>query len=308
MGNKVPSFLLEKPPAALPPRGRGRLRIPFIERGIHHLASVMKTGYAQWETSSADRFFQRTDARIKVLFLLFYVLIVSLKKDLLPEALIGAFVFMLVLASRLNVYTFYKKVLLFSLVFGFLVTLPAAFNVVTGGEVILPVFHLSGSHSFWIYRIPAEIGITRAGMYAVAIVTSRVANSLAISFFVLSTTPFPEIIKALKVLRVPDALLMIITLTYKYMFIFARTVEDMHLAKKSRLAGGVSDAEARRWIAGRIAVLFRKSRLRSEEIYKAMRARGFSGDVRIYGGGRPGRRDLVTGLALFAVGLLFLWM
>lgn len=282
--------------------------MPFIERGIHSLTSVMKTGYAQWETSSADRFFQRTDARIKVLFLLFYVLIVSLKRDLLPEAMIGAFVFVLVLASGLNVFTFYKRVLFFSLAFGFLVTLPAAFNVVTGGEVILPVFHLSGPHSFWIYRIPEEIGITREGMHAVAIVTARVANSLAISFFVLFTTPFPEIIRALKVLKVPDALLMIITLTYKYMFTFAKTVEDMHLAKKSRLAGGVSDAEARRWIAGRIAVLFRKSRLRSEEIYKAMRARGFSGDVRIYSAGRPGRRDMITGLVLFAAGILFLWI
>jgi cobalt/nickel transport system permease protein len=308
MGNRVPAFLLEKPSPAAPPRGKGKLRMPFIDGGIHRLASVIKTGYVQWETSSADHFFQRTDARIKLLFLLFYVLIASLKKDLMPEVLIGAFVFMLVLASRLNVFTFYKRVLFFGFIFGFLVALPSAFNVVTGGEIILPVFHLARSHSFWIYRIPAEIGITREGMYVVAMLTSRVANSVALSFFVLYTTPFPEIIKALKVLRVPDALLMIITLAYKYIFTFAKTAEDMHLAKKSRLAGSVSDAEARRWIAGRIAVIFKKSRLRSEEIFKAMQARGFSGDVRIYGGGMLRRRDWATGFVFLAAGVLFLWM
>lgn len=308
MGNKVPAFLLEKPSNALPQRGKGRLTIPFIQRSIERLASVIKTGYIQWETSSADNYFQRTDARVKVLFLLFYVLIVSLKKDLLPEVLLGAFVFMLVLVSRLNLISFYRRVLFFAFIFGLLVTLPSAFNVVTEGKIILPVLHLSGPHRFWIYRIPAEIGITGEGMYAVALVTSRVANSLALSFFVLFTTPFPDIIKALKVLKVPDALLMVITLAFKYIFTFAKTIEDIHLAKKSRLVGGISDAEARRWVAGRIGVIFRKSQLRSEEIYKAIRARGFSGDVRIYGGGRLSRRDWATGMALFAVGFLFLWL
>ncbi|MEJ2697643.1 MAG: cobalt ECF transporter T component CbiQ [Candidatus Sulfobium sp.] len=308
MANKVPAFLLEKHSPARPPGGRGKMRIPFIERGIHNLASVVKTGYVQWETSSADRFFQATDARVKVLFLLFYVVIVSLKRDLLPEVLIGVFVFVLVLASRLNVFNFYKRVLFFAFLFGFLVTLPAAFNVVTGGEVIFPLYHFSAPFNFWIYPIPAEIGITREGLYSVAMVTSRMANSLALSFFVLLTTPFPEIIRALKVLRVPDALLMVIALAYKYIFVFAKTVEDMHLAKKSRLAGGISDEGARRWIAGRIAVIFRKSRLRSEEAYKAMLARGFSGDVRIHGERKLLGRDWATGIAFLAAGLLFLWI
>jgi cobalt/nickel transport system permease protein len=308
MTNKVPSFLLDKPSPAPSFQGKGKLRVPFIERGIRHLASVISTGYVQWETSSEDHFFQRTDARIKVLFLVFYVFVVSVKRDILPEVLIGASVFILVLTSRLNVFTFYKRVLSLGFVFGFLIALPSAFNVVTRGEVILPVLHLSGPGNLWIYRIPPEVGVTKEGLYVVGMLTSRVVNSLSLSFFVLYTTPFPEIMKALKVLRVPDGFLMIVTLAYKYMFTLAKTVEDMHLAKKSRLTGRVSDAEARRWIVGRIAVMFRKSQQRSEEIFKAMQARGFSGDVRIYGGGRLYRRDWVTGFAFFTAGILFLWM
>jgi energy-coupling factor transporter transmembrane protein EcfT len=138
--------------------------------------------------------------------------------------------------------------------------------------------------------------------------TSRVMNSLALSFFVLYTTPFPEIIKALKVLKVPDGFLMIITLSYKYMFIFAKTVEDMHLAKKSRLAGQVSNAEARRWVTGRVAFIFKKIMLRCEEIFKAMVSRGFSDHIKIYGVRKLRVRDWVTGGALVIVGALFLWM
>lgn len=138
--------------------------------------------------------------------------------------------------------------------------------------------------------------------------TSRVMNSLALSFFVLYTTPFPEIIKALKVLKVPDGFLMIITLSYKYIFIFAKTVEDMHFAKKSRLAGQVSNAEARRWIAGRLAFIFKKTRLRCEEIFKAMLGRGFSDNIKIYGVGKLHARDWAAGITFFFVGVLFLWM
>jgi cobalt/nickel transport system permease protein len=308
MGNRIPSFLLERPTPAPPAGDRGKLKMPFIERSMHHIAFIIKTGYIQWETASADNFFQRVDARIKVLFLLYYMVIVSLKKDIGPEVLIGAFIFMLALISHLNVAGLCKRVLFFGFIFGFLVALPSALNVITPGEIILPILKLSGPHDFWIYRIPPEIGITREGAYGVAMLTSRVMNSLALSFFVLYTTSFPEVIKALKVLKVPDSVLMIITLSYKYMFIFAKTVEDMHLAKKSRMAGPVSNAEARTWIAGRIGFLFRKTQLRCEEIFKAMLGRGFSEDIKIYGVKKLHARDWITGTALFLVGVVFLWV
>ncbi|MDA8085305.1 MAG: cobalt ECF transporter T component CbiQ [Nitrospiraceae bacterium] len=303
MENKIPAFLLERPSSVTI---KGTIKMPFIEKGIHHVASVIKTGYIQWETASKDNFFQKIDPRIKVLFLLFFVLIVSLKKDIMPEVMIGAFVFILTLVARLNILSLYKRVLFFGFIFGFLIALPSAFNTITKGEIIFPILHLSKTYSFWIYRIPKEIGLTGEGVYGVVMLTSRVMNSLAISLFVLYTTPFPDIIKALKVLRVPDGFLMIITLTYKYIFIFAKTVEDMHLAIKGRLAGQVSNSNARRWIAGRIAFIFMKTRLRCEEIFKAMLGRGFSGSIRIYGGKKLNARDWITGAILLLSGFIFL--
>ncbi len=308
MENKVPSFLMERPSPDAPAREKARLKFTFIEKGVHYLAFFIKTGYLQWESASSQRFFQRIDARIKVLFLLFFMVIVSIKKEILPEALIGAFIFLLALAARLKVSGLYKRVLFFGFFFGFLIALPSAFNVITGGEIILPVLRLQTAHHFLVYRIPAEIGITRQGAYGVAMLTLRVVNSLAISFFVLYTTSFPEIIRALKLLRVPDTFLMIITLSYKYVFILAKTVEDMHLSKKSRLSGPAGNADARRWIAGRIVFLFRKTQQRCEEIFRAMLGRGFSGDIRICGAKGLHARDWITGAALLLAGALFLWM
>ncbi|GAB4423727.1 MAG: cobalt ECF transporter T component CbiQ [Thermodesulfovibrionales bacterium] len=280
----------------------------FIDSGISHLGRIIKTGYAQWELASKDSLFHRIDARIKVVFWAFFIIIVSLKTEILPEIIIALFIFALIAVARLNLFDFYKKVIPIGFVFGFLIALPAAFNVITKGKVVLPVIHLSRPYDFWIYHVPQTIGITREGMSGVVMLTLRVVNSVSLSFLILYTTSFSEIIRALKVFRVPDAILMIITLTYKYIFIFAKTVEDMHLAKKGRMAGKVADTEARRWVAGRIAFMFRKTRQRCEEVFKAMLARGFSDSVKLYGFRRMNNIDLITGFSLFFVGLIFLWI
>jgi cobalt ECF transporter T component CbiQ len=288
--------------------GKGKIKMSFIEKGMNQFAGVIKSGYIQWDTASMDGYFQSIDARIKILFLIFYVVIVSLKKEIIPEIYLGSFVFALVLLSRLNIFSFYKKVFLLGFFFGFLIAAPSALNLIVKGEVIFPVLHLSKDYNFWVYHIPAEIGITREGLNVVAMLTMRVVNSLTISFLVLYTTSFPDIIKALKVMKVPDSFLMIITLSYKYIFIFAKTVEDMYRAKKSKLVRQVDNRDARKWAAGRMGFIFNKTRLRCEEIFKAMLSRGFSEEVKLYESRKLDSHDIVTGGILLIIGVFFLWI
>jgi len=306
MASRIPSFLLDRSRPGVFEQGRGKVKIPFVEGGISHLADVIKKEYVQWELSSGNGFLQKIDARIKVLFLLFFVMIVSLQRSLLPELYISFFVFILVLLSRLRIVMFYKRVFFLGFFFGFLVAFPAAFNVITKGEIIWPMIKISTPLNFFIYHIPADIGITREGIYVVARLTMRVINSLSLSFLVLYTTPFPEIIRALKVLKVPETFLIVITLCYKYIFIFSKTVEDMYLAKKSRMVREASNTEAREWIAGRIVFIFRKSRLRCEEVFNAMIGRGFSDTVKLYSIRKMHPKDWCVGILFLLIGVLFL--
>jgi len=138
--------------------------------------------------------------------------------------------------------------------------------------------------------------------------TMRVINSLSVSFLVLYTTPFPEIVRALKVLKVPDTFLIIITLCYKYIFLFSKTVEDMYLAKKGRMIREDSNKKAREWIADRLAFIFRKTQLRCEEVFRAMVGRGFSDTIKLYGFRKMKPADWASGAFLFSMGLLFLML
>jgi cobalt/nickel transport system permease protein len=308
MANRIPSFLLDRPSPAPLKRDSGRVRVSFVEKGINHLAGVIKKGYVHSEFLSKNGFFQKIDPRIKIFFLIFFIIIVSLRKDLLSELYLSIFVFVLVLLSRLKVVTFYRRVLLFGFFFGFLIALPSAFSPLTKGEIILPVATLSRPYDFWIYHIPATIGITKEGMLGVAMLTMRVINSLSLSFLVLYTTPFPEMVRALKILKVPDTFLIIISLCYKYIFIFSKTIEDMYLAKRARMLREDDNKKAREWTAGRLALIFRKTQLRCEEVFRAMVGRGFSDSIKLYGFGKLRATDWASGAILFSVGLLFLLM
>jgi len=70
----------------------------------------------------------------------------------------------------------------------------------------------------------------------------------------------------------------------------------------------VANAEARGWIAGRIALIFRRTQLRCEEIFKAMLSRGFSEKISIYEGRKLKARDWAVSVAFLLSGALFLWV
>jgi cobalt/nickel transport system permease protein len=308
MKNKIPSFLLDNSPAPAESRGGGKIEVSYLDKGIRDFTSLFTEGYAQWELSSRRGILHDLDARIKIVFWLFIIVVISFKRAVLPEAAIFLSIFSIAAACRLDLVSVYKKVLLLGFAFGFLVSAPSAINVIVPGKVIFPLLTLSRSDDLWIYHVPQVIGITESGISLVCLLTLRVINSLSISFLILYTTPFAEIIKALKVLRVPDTFLIIITMTYKYIFTFARVISDMYLAKKARLARGSKGKDAREWIAGRIAFVFKKTQIECEEVFKAMNARGFSGEVRMYYYRRLRAKDWAIGLCLFSAGIVLMFI
>jgi len=282
----------------------GNAQLSFIDKSIGKISGIIKS-YFLFESGSKNGLFQRLDSRVKILFMFFFIIITSLKKDIHSEILIFLIILLFVTVSRLHLFNFYKLVFLFSFIFGFLIALPSSLNIITKGEIIYPLLHLESQVDFWIYHIPAEIGLTREGLGVTLMLTLRIINSLSISLLIINTTPFTEIIRALKLFRIPDTFLMIISITYKYIFIFARTVEDIYFSMKSRITGSLSKTEMRELIAGRIAFMFKKSRITCEEVYRAMISRGFSNEAIIYSFNRMELTDwfacvifLITGIVL----------
>ena len=91
------------------------------------------------------------------------------------------------------------------------------------------------------------------------------------------TTPWNSVLKSLGVLRVPDALLVVLGMTYRYVYLLLRLADDMFLSRQSRVAGRLSGAEERRLLAASAGALLSRSLQFSEDVYLAMQSRGLYG-------------------------------
>jgi cobalt ECF transporter T component CbiQ len=307
MKDSVPPFLLSK---NAPPIDNGpiRSRRPFVDGALDHIGSVITATYVQWEFASKKGLLQAVDCRVKLVCMLFLLVVATIRNDLAPALVLSGLLFLLALLSRLDLLVFYRRVGVLAFLFGFLIALPAALNLITKGRVIFPIVTFRAPPTFRLFPIPPTIGITAEGLIVIARLTLRVINCLSVSFLLLYTTPLPQIIRSLKVFRVPDTLLLVLLLTYKYIFIFSATLEDMYLAMKSRLVGSPKGRETEDWTAGRIVSLFRRTQTRCEDVFRAMVSRGLTGNIMLPGPGPLKVVDLYAGLCLAILGGLVLWI
>jgi cobalt ECF transporter T component CbiQ len=279
MDAPVPSFLLQnqesKPGAVKKSYGFG-----FLDKTIRSAAGFVMHSHAHWYLANKKGFLQQIDPRAKVLFLAAYVILVSFLNTIAAQLMVFAVVFLLHIFSKLNIWDAYKKIAVISFLFGFLIFLPSSLNLFNKGEHILNLIKFSGPQKIWIYNIPQEIAITKQGMEGVMRLTLKVANSVSIVLLIVSVSTFEKLIRALSYFRVPAIFLLILTLSYKFIFILSHTIQETYQALKMRWwnRGSVTQAEA--MVAGRIGYLFRKSWERYEQVYISMTARGFKGEVR----------------------------
>jgi len=254
--------------------------------------------FQQSEMTPSGGWLHALDSRIKVLFGAALLIIISLKSAPGDLILINAGIALLALTSRVDLPAFYGRAIPAAALFGFLLSAPAMLNIITPGSVVIPLIDFAQVREFWIYTIPAQLGITAEGFRVCAVITLRVLASVSVSLLVLFTTSFADIIRALKIFRVPDVVLLIISLTYKYLYIFALMLSDMYQAKKARMVSGVTSEKFRSWSAGRMGYIFRKTQTRCDDIYRAMMSRGFNGEVKIMFTPSLGNKDYIGGLAL----------
>ena len=98
-----------------------------------------------------------------------------------------------------------------------------------------------------------------------------------------ATTQFPDLMHALRHLRVPHVLVAVISFTYRYLFVLTDEAVRLMRARQARSAkpikgkGGGSIVWRARVTGYMVGQLFLRSYERSERIYNAMVARGYQG-------------------------------
>jgi cobalt ECF transporter T component CbiQ len=191
---------------------------------------------------------------------------------------------------------FVKRVWLLLPFFTGLVAFPAVLNIFTPGDTVVVL---------WSSPL---IAITQQGLRTAAFLLLRVGTSVSLAALLILCTSWATLLKALGVLRMPQVFALILGMTYRYLYLLLHTVNDMFLARKSRLVGHLSSADQRRLLTAGMGALLDKSFHLSGEVYLAMLARGFRGQARVMDTFRWQVRDSAWSAAMAVVTALAIYL
>jgi cobalt/nickel transport system permease protein len=134
-----------------------------------------------------------------------------------------------------------------------------------------------------------DLTVTDAGLLRFESIVIRSWLSVQLAILLVAVTEFPKIVHALRHLRVPAVLTVIISFLYRYLFVLADEVMRLLRAREARSAALAAHAAGRSgggsvaWrarVAGNMAgQLFLRSYERSDRVYNAMLSRGYKGEL-----------------------------
>lgn len=136
-----------------------------------------------------------------------------------------------------------------------------------------------------LFLVPGEtvlnfggLGISGEGLVRFGSTLGRAGVALSAAVVLVSTTRFPELLEALRTLRMPRAVTTSLGLAYRLLYVTMDELERMRRAAKSRNLG--AGATRRRHVLASVATAaLRRSLDRGERTHRAMLARGFTGDI-----------------------------
>jgi cobalt/nickel transport system permease protein len=246
------------------------------------MARTLEEVFFSEEYAKKKGIVQSIDPRVKLVSLMMLLIDLSFMQDIRALLVIYLLVLALTGISRIALSLVIKRVWLTVALFSLLVVIPAMFNFVTPGDPILTLLRFDSPHQIGYFKVPQEITITRQGLAGVTLFVLRVTVSVTLVLVVTLTTRWTELLKAISVFRVPQIFILVLGMTYRYIFLLIRIVQNMFLAKKSRVIRMGTTGEEQAWVASRIGLLLKKSFKLSDDVYSAMRSRGFTGKVKSY--------------------------
>jgi cobalt/nickel transport system permease protein len=235
-----------------------------VERSLQSLLRASEYAATAEHTAESGGVLQRIDPRVKVVGLLLLAIVVAASRHLPVIGEIFVFALALALLSGVGPGKLANWVWIPVLLFTGTIALPAI--------VLTPGTPVAGFGGFFV---------TAQGLRGAAYLLSRAETAATLSALLVLTTPWPLVLKALRVLKCPTVLVSVLGMTYRYIFEILRAALDMFESRRSRTVGTLSPADNRRLAVSAIGVLLSKSFKLSGDVHMAMQSRGFRGEVHV---------------------------
>jgi len=264
----------------------------FIEHTIDGLYLAMERALHAENSAGGGGLLQRLDPRVKVAGLFALILASALATRLWVIAAIFALAIFLAALSLISIRMLAVRVWIGALTFTGAIAIPAVF--LTPG---VPVYYLPGLH----WSVTAQ-GLTTAGYLIL-----RVETAATLALLLIFTTPWVHVLKALRIFRVPVVFVVILGMTCRYILLMLQTAHEMFESRKSRTVGVMTASEQRRMAVSGASVLLTKTFQLSGDVYLAMQARGFRGEVYLLDDFQMRRLDWMAAMVFTALTAAAVW-
>jgi cobalt/nickel transport system permease protein len=264
-----------------------------IEGSIQSFLRVLDHVLESEELTQRAGLLQSLDPRVKLLGILGLIVATAASRRLDVIVAMFAFAFILAVSSRVPLRTLVIRVWVGAFALTSLIALPALF--LTPGR---PIGRLPGFG--WV--------ATAQGLDGAVYLISRVETTATLSILLVLCTPWTHVLKALRVLRVPIVLVVILGMTYRYILLMIGAAEELFESRRSRMVGRLEARDGRRLAVATAGVLLSKTMQLSEDVYLAMQSRGFRGEVYVLDEFEMRQRDWMWLAVFFAFGAAAMWM
>lgn len=161
-----------------------------------------------------------------------------------------------------------------------LMSVPAAFAVTGAAAIALDI---GGDGSDMLTSLCVKgvyIGVSGEGVKEAVVVLTRCFGAVSCMYFLSFTTPMTDLFSVLRRSVIPNFLVEITELVYRYIFVLFDVAENIRTAQESRL--GYADITSGYRSTGMlISNLFARAFRQAERTYTAMESRGYDGDINI---------------------------
>ncbi len=256
----------------------GRGKKSMVERTIGAFSNFFdESSYAEGYASKKG-LLQFVDPRFKLVGMLWLIVCVILVTRVEWILAILVVTLLLAVASKVRLGYYLRRVWLFIPLFTLVIAVPAMFNFIVTGQPLFVL--LSKGQSLGPLVFPWTISLTVPGVQGAILFVLRTGAAVSLVILLALTTRWTDLLASLQSLKVPKSFVMILGMTYRYVFVLVGIAQDMSFALKSRTLSPERNVNVREWLGATIGVLFRRSMNMSELVNLSMISRGYDGRVR----------------------------
>lgn len=274
------------------PRHRRRTH-GFIEKTTESLLRALQETLFAEKAAQSPGLLQSCDARVKLAGVgALIISAITVHRIWMLAAVFGIAV-LLAVFSNISLFLLLRRIWIPVLAFTGVIAMPAIFLV--PGHVI--------------YHVPVlGWSITVPGLQSAVFLVGRAETAGSLALLLVLSTPWNRLLRVLRSFRVSPTVVMILEMTYRYIFLLLSTAQEMIESRRARLVGYLEPKVERSLAAAMAGVLLNKTLQLSNDIHLAMQARGFRGDVRLMEDLQMRKADWLQLTTMLAVALMAAWI